>query len=497
MRDFWISLPEWLQELLPIVILLAVIAGVMRTLPKVDMGHTAAFRRRRALNWLPLGFTYAFLYMGRYNLNVAKTALGDSLTKQDFATIFMVGTLVYGVSFIINGPLTDRLGGKVTIIAAALGASVTNALMGAVLYFQVDVDLVTALTVLYALNMYFQSFGAVSIVKVKAPWFHVRERGVFGGVFGILISLGIYFAYDWGRIIVDSFGYVRDAAGQVALDATGAKLVSVPGIAWVFFIPAILLVVWAVIDFFLVVDHPEDVGFTIDTGDANAYDDGPAESPRRMFGKMLTNPIILTVCAIEFCSGYLRQAIMQWYMPFAKEVGAADGFVASNWGMVLCVAGILGGMFAGAVSDHLFQSRRGPVAAFLYGIILVGSGLMFVTVASPGLHGWLVAFMSLAIIGVHGMLSGSASIDFGGKKNTGLAVGIIDGFVYLGTGLHALVLGIVLPSKAQDAFHQADPTDPANWWTWAAAMVPVALIGLFFSARMWNTRPPMKSPAPH
>ena len=35
MRDFWISLPEWLQELLPIVILLAVIAGVMRTLPKV------------------------------------------------------------------------------------------------------------------------------------------------------------------------------------------------------------------------------------------------------------------------------------------------------------------------------------------------------------------------------------------------------------------------------------------------------------------------------
>jgi OPA family glycerol-3-phosphate transporter-like MFS transporter len=51
MRDFWISLPEWLQELLPIVILLAVIAGVMRTLPKVDMGHTAAFRRRRALNW--------------------------------------------------------------------------------------------------------------------------------------------------------------------------------------------------------------------------------------------------------------------------------------------------------------------------------------------------------------------------------------------------------------------------------------------------------------
>jgi OPA family glycerol-3-phosphate transporter-like MFS transporter len=47
---------------------------------------------------------------------------------------------------------------------------------------------------LYGLNMYFQSFGAVSIVKVNAAWFHVRERGTFGGIFGILISLGVYFA---------------------------------------------------------------------------------------------------------------------------------------------------------------------------------------------------------------------------------------------------------------------------------------------------------------
>ena len=62
--------------------------------------------------------------------------------------------------------------------------------------------LVATLSFLYALNMYFQSFGAVSIVKVNAAWFHVRERGVQGGVFGILISLGIYFGYDWSRKII-------------------------------------------------------------------------------------------------------------------------------------------------------------------------------------------------------------------------------------------------------------------------------------------------------
>ena len=60
------------QEVVPILVLCAVIALVVRRLPKVDLGHTAAFRRRRVLNWLPLGLTYAFLYMGRYNLNGAQ-----------------------------------------------------------------------------------------------------------------------------------------------------------------------------------------------------------------------------------------------------------------------------------------------------------------------------------------------------------------------------------------------------------------------------------------
>ena len=32
------------------------------------------------------------------------------------------------------------------------------------------------------------------------------------------------------------------------------------------------------------------------------------------------------------------------------------------------------------------------------------------------------------------MLSGTASADFGGKKYAGTATGVIDGFVYLGTG---------------------------------------------------------------
>ena len=64
--------------------------------------------------------------------------------------------------------------------------------------------------------------------------------------------------------------------------------------------------------------------------------------------------------------------------------------------------------------------------------LLCGSILLVFTYQTP-IVGWLVLLMSMAVIGVHGMLSGTASMDFGGSKNAGIAVGLIDGFVYLGT----------------------------------------------------------------
>jgi OPA family glycerol-3-phosphate transporter-like MFS transporter len=462
-------MPSWVTELLPIFGLLVVMVLVVTRLPKVDVGHSPQFVQRRFLNWFPVGLTYAFLYMGRYNLNVCKTALGSAMTKAEFSQIFFWGTITYGFSFLINGPLTDKLGGRKTIMLAAVGSAAANLAMGLILYSGQRTGLVTVFSVLYAVNMYFQSFGAVSIVKVNAAWFHVKERGTFGGIFGILISLGIYFAYDWGRIIVTKLP-----------------------IHWVFFVPTSVLLLLAVVDFFLVRDTPGHAGHKdFDTADASSGDDGPPLPFWRVGLMMLRNPIIVTIAAVEFCSGYLRNAIMQFYQPFAKEVGVDKGFVNMHWGMLLCVAGILGGMFAGVISDRVFQSRRGPVSAVLYGAMLLGSGGMFLTLKTP-IFGYLVVFMSLCIIGVHGMLSGTASMDFGGKKNVGIAVGLIDGFVYLGTALEAVVLGAVLP---KDGTPQAK--DPANWWTWAAVMAPVALIGFLLCTRLWNAKPKGKAAAAH
>jgi OPA family glycerol-3-phosphate transporter-like MFS transporter len=204
-------------------------------------------------------------------------------------------------------------------------------------------QVVPALVLCYAVNMYFQSFGAVSIVKVNAAWFHLRERGTFGGIFGILISLGIYFAFDIGGMIV------KNAPTHM-----------------VFFVPMVLLLAFAVVDYFLVFDTPGDVGLKdFDTGDASSGDTGPRLGALEVAKRMASDPVIVTIALIEFCSGFLRNAVMQWYIIFSKQTGQMTQFIAANWGLANCVAGILGGVFAGTISDKIFHSREGVPSALV------------------------------------------------------------------------------------------------------------------------------------
>ena len=307
----------------------------------------------------------------------------------------------------------------------------------------------------------------------------MRERGVFGAIFGVLISLGVYFAFDWGYSILKRFG-----------------------ITWVFLVPTILLAIFWVADVMLVRDTPGEAGQKdFDTGDASSGDEGPQLPARDVFKMMLRNPVIMTIAAIEFCSGFLRQAIMQWFRTFAKQTDAALGlkssFVYDNWGMLLCCAGIMGGVVAGLISDHVFGSRRGPVAGILYGAMLVASLVLTFTYATSAV-GIMVVVMSMCVIGVHGMLSGTASMDFGGKKNVGTAVGIIDGFVYLGTGLMSLTYALLLPKEQITASGKliGPATDPANWRWWPIAMIPFAMVGTLLALRVWNAKPKPKQEAP-
>ncbi|MBA3960877.1 MAG: MFS transporter [Chthoniobacterales bacterium] len=450
------------------------------------LGHSSWFLTRRFINWFPLGMTYSFLYMGRYNLTVAKTALGSGISNEEFGIIFAAGTLTYAFSFLINGPLVDKIGGKSGILIAALGAAAANCALGVITWLvlsgRLHMRLVGIFSVIYALNMYFQSYGAVSIIKVKANWFHVRERGIFGAIFGTLISFGVYFAFDWGQAIVN-----LTKASAPANDSWATPLlrrVFVPDGAtsdatWaVFFVPAAILTTWALIDIFLIKDTPEEAGFPyLETHDASAGHMDESYSALDLLKKVFLNPLMLMFAGIELTAGVLRNGIMQWYTIFGHEIkqAGAEGIVA-NWGLLLCLFGIVGGFAGGLISDKLFQSRRGPPAAIFCGIMLGLAGVMAAFLfKEPFLVGVAALLIVAAVTGVHSLMSGTAAADFGGRKASATSSGIVDGCVYLGSGIQSLGVGYLVTHH--------------SWQWWPVFLMPFALIGSLIAARIWNELP--------
>ena len=125
--------------------------------------------------------------------------------------------------------------------------------------------------------------------------------------------------------------------------------------------------------------------------------------------------------------------------------------------------------------------------------MLIGSVVLFFTY-DTAIVGPLVVIMSMFVIGVHGMLSGTASMDFGGKKNVGIAVGIIDGFVYLGTGVMSLMYGILLPKEEFSAEGKltGPVTEPDNWVAWPVSMIFIGILGFGLATRVWNAKPKPK-----
>src|SRR5262249_5718377 len=149
----------------------------------------------------------------------------------------------YAASVILNGPLADRFGGRRMILIGALGAAVMNAIIGLTFLSGASSHVVIWFAVLYGMNMYFQSFGALSVVKVNAPWFHLTERGIFGGIFGIMISSGYALALGVGGLII---------APYTAADPATHERVLLPGWYLIFFIPSALMLIMAGVDFLLV-----------------------------------------------------------------------------------------------------------------------------------------------------------------------------------------------------------------------------------------------------
>ncbi|MBI3544208.1 MAG: MFS transporter [Deltaproteobacteria bacterium] len=445
--------------------------------------HSKRFMWTRFLSWFPLGMTYSFMYMARYNLDALATA--DVITKAQKSLISGWGFFVYAIALFVTGPLIDRIGGKKGMIMAALGAGIFNVLMGWALFLYLkdkrSVNIVAALTVLYSCNMFFQSFGAISTIKVKSFWFHVRERGTFGAIFGTLISLGVYYAFDWIEAIVQAVRVDYTGPPSAFRDFMQAFFIprgpTMSSFWLLFFVPAGFLFFWALVDLLLIKDTPDEAGFgRFETHDASHGDHTDFSTWFKVIKAILSNKILLMIGAIEFSSGILRDGVMKWYRLYAKDTGLGVPSILEHWGLLACLTGIVGGFFAGMISDKYFHSRRAPVAGILQVAMFAATLVMLVAISTqPKLVGAGCLVVMAAVIGVHSIMSGTATADFGGRKGAATATGVADGFSKLGSSFQEFVLGAVLTKQ--------------TWHYWPSFLIPATLFGLFFAIRLWTKLP--------
>ncbi|MCX6538969.1 MAG: MFS transporter [Acidobacteria bacterium] len=454
---------------------------------------SAEFRRRRAINWLSLGMLYAFFYATRYNFSAAASYMADTLgwKNTELGVFETVMPLVYGLSVVLNGPIADRIGGKKAFLFGAVGVIVMNVLFGlaslgvaspaawagtglqhhvvtpAVLNFGMSSGmLLTLMAIVWGINGYFQSFGALSIVKVNAQWFHVRERGTFAGVFGVLIRFGLLLAFQGVPLIFLFLPW-----------------------PYAFWIPGAGVALFFLVNLRWMANTPKDAGLgEFDTGDDTDPSDR-APAVRDIIRKVFASPAMWTIAAGSMMVGIVRRSwVDAWWPKYLVDFHGADKalfatylpYIIAIWGIAL--AGMAGGFAFGISSDRTFGGRRAPVITFGFigmAVVLALFGLSDMMHLGPIAAACCLVALSFCVNGAHGMIGGAASMDFGGRKAAATAAGLFDGMQYLASAFVGVAAGYVTTNWGWDAWH------------WVP--IPFALAGAWLMSRLWNVLPKGRS----
>jgi OPA family glycerol-3-phosphate transporter-like MFS transporter len=238
----------------------------------------------------------------------------------------------------------------------------------------------------------------------------------------------------------------------------------------------------AIFTYRFVQNSPEDCGFDpLDVQDASSGDTEQV-SFKYVVRKVFTNPVTLTIAFAEFCTGFVRHGFEQWFPRYMLEAQqlSLESPVFQKGAAAVVIAGILGAFFAGTISDWVFKGRRPPVAFLGYFAQVV---CLIIVWKAPSINWVIGAFVvnSFAISIVHSMLSGTASMDFGGKKAAATAAGMFDGMQYVGGSVVGIGMGWML--------------DRFGWGAWGPSMIGFSVIGGLLMLLLWNARPKTGSSA--
>jgi OPA family glycerol-3-phosphate transporter-like MFS transporter len=209
------------------------------------------------------------------------------------------------------------------------------------------------------------------------------------------------------------------------------------GLGWraVFIVDAALLGTGAMIAAWLLKESPSAIGAVEfptlpDTVFGAAGDNPRPDGLRRLLTPLLSSPAFLSVCGLSLAMTLLRETFNTWTPTYLREAAGLDPAQAARGSAWFPLFGGCSVLLAGYAADRL--GRSGRAAIIFFGMLLTGLALWWL--GTPDFVRYPVLVLSLAgfaLIGPYSYLAGALALDFGGKRGSATACGIIDGVGYL------------------------------------------------------------------
>jgi OPA family glycerol-3-phosphate transporter-like MFS transporter len=428
----------------------------------------AKYRRWRwqifTITWL----AYAGFYLTRKAFSVVKNELKKpevmGLSKGQMSLMDGAYSAAYAVGQFTWGTLGDRFGTRRVILFGMMASLVTSILMG----FS---NAAVLMGVLFALQGLWQSSGWAPLAKNMGEFFSRRERG---SVLGFWCS-----NYAIGGLIASN------VAGWAAIKF---------GWRYAFFVPALLLFLIWVLFLIFQRNQPEDVGLpAIEkyhgemTAEESAVADAKPEEPAgwNVVFDVLRNRMVWFLAVIYFLIKPTRYLLLFWSPVYINERLGTDTATSGMLSSMFDLAGPIGTLVGGVVSDRFFTARRMPIcviALFLLAFLMMAFPFLPLTRAAVGVGMFLMGFL---IFIPDSLVSGAATIDFATKRGASTANGFVNGWGSVGQ-----MIGVLLPGAVERAMGQGRDI-------WTGIFVGLGFSLIVAAAMLtphWNHVPVAKSP---
>lgn len=383
--------------------------------------------------------TYASFYLLRVNVPVAipgiirefgisKTAMGGVLTAL-FAA--------YAFGQFVNGQIGDKFGARKVVTVGLLCSAFLNIIFGFTQGFLIS------MMVIWGLNGFFQAMGWGPIVKTLTCWFPSQNRGMASGILGTSYILGSSLSLLLAGFIAGYLGW-----------------------RWVFWFPAIITIIVALHWAIRVRNSCEDEGFepTEEDGITVKY-----AGIKHSLGIILTDKKIWLASFCLFGLNIVRYGFLDWAPTYFFEVQKAAISVAAYKTLIFPLAGAVGALSSGWLSEKVFKRRKALVAVIM--LLMLAVAIWSFNQIPVG--NWILSIIVLSIIGFltfgpHMMIVTILPMDLGTKERASSVAGFIDGWGYIGAALTGVGTGFLLDHFG---WHAA-----FNFWI-SGAIIAAVLVG--------------------